>query len=60
MEHDVLREPLPIATGPRWGVPEGAGLCVEIDDAAVEEAAERYRKDGQYLPWQPEQLDRGF
>src|SRR4051812_3265459 len=56
MEHDVLREPLPIATGPRWGVPEGAGLCVEIDEDAVAEAAERYRRDGQFLPWQPEQL----
>jgi L-alanine-DL-glutamate epimerase-like enolase superfamily enzyme len=58
MEHDVLREPLPIATGPRWGVPEGVGLCVEVDEDAVAQAAERYRRDGQFLPWQPEQLGR--
>jgi len=56
MEYDVLREPLPIATGPRWGVPEGPGLGVDVDENAVAEAAERYRRDGQFLPWQPFQL----
>ncbi len=58
MQHDVVREPLPIATGPRWGVVDGAGLGVDVDEAAVHEAAERYRSDGQYLPWQSEQLAR--
>ena len=56
MEHDVVREPLPIATGPRWGVPEGPGLGVEVDEAAVAEAAERYRREGQYLPWKSHQI----
>ena len=56
MEHDILREPLPIASGPRWGVPEGPGLGVDVDEDAVAEAAERYRRDGQFLPWQPFQL----
>jgi L-alanine-DL-glutamate epimerase-like enolase superfamily enzyme len=56
MEHDVLTEPLPIATGPRWGRIDGAGLGVEIDEGAVAEAAARYRADGQYLPWQNYQL----
>ena len=56
MRHDVVREPLPIASGPRWGVPDGPGLGVELDEAAVAEAAERYRAEGQYRPWQPEQL----
>ncbi len=56
MEHDILREPLPIATGPRWGVPAGPGIGVEVDDDAVAEAAARYRLEGQYLPWQPHQL----
>lgn len=60
MEHDVLREPLPIASGPRWGLPEGPGLGVEVDEDAVAEAAARYRRDGQYLPWQPELLATGF
>jgi L-alanine-DL-glutamate epimerase-like enolase superfamily enzyme len=58
IEHDILREPLPIATGPSWGVVDGAGLGVEVDEAAVADAAERYRRDGQFLPWQPEQLGR--
>jgi L-alanine-DL-glutamate epimerase-like enolase superfamily enzyme len=56
MEHDVLAEPIPIATGPRWGTIDGPGLGVEVDEDAVAEAAARYRTEGQYRPWQPEQL----
>lgn len=56
MEHDVLSEPIPIATGPRWGVIEGPGLGVEVDEDAVAEAAARYRAEGQYLPWQAFQI----
>ena len=54
--HDVLVEPLPIASGPRWGAIDQPGLGVEIDEGAVAEAAARYRTDGQYLPWQDDQL----
>ena len=50
MEHDILTEPLPIATGPRWGTIDGPGLGVEVDEDAVAEAAARYRTEGQYLP----------
>jgi L-Ala-D/L-Glu epimerase len=56
MQHDVLAQPLPIATGPRWGAIDGPGLGVEVDEDAVSEAAARYRSDGQYLPWQEDQL----
>jgi L-alanine-DL-glutamate epimerase-like enolase superfamily enzyme len=56
MQHDVLTEPIPIATGPRWGRIDGAGLGVEVDPDAVGEAAARYRADGQYRPWQHDQL----
>ena len=56
LEHDILTEPLPIATGPRWGTIDAPGLGVEVDGAAVAEAAARYRSDGQYLPWQSYQL----
>lgn len=56
MEHDILTEPIPIASGPRWGVIERPGLGVEVDDAAVAQAAARYRSEGQYLPWQDFQL----
>ena len=56
MEHDVLTEPLPIASGPRWGTIDGPGLGVEVDEDAVAEAAARYGLDGQYRPWQEDQL----
>jgi L-alanine-DL-glutamate epimerase-like enolase superfamily enzyme len=56
MEHDVLTEPIPISSGPRWGTIEGAGLGVDVDDDAVAEAATRYRIEGQYRPWQDYQL----
>jgi L-Ala-D/L-Glu epimerase len=58
MVHDVLRETLPIASGPRWGRIDGPGLGVEVDADAVAEAAGRYRSEGQYLPWQPDMLGR--
>jgi glucarate dehydratase len=56
MQHDVLRDPIPIASGPTWGVIDGPGLGVEVDEDSVAEAAARYRTDGQYLPWQPDQI----
>jgi L-Ala-D/L-Glu epimerase len=56
MEHDVLTEPIPISSGPRWGTIDGPGLGVDVDDDAVAEAATRYRVEGQYRPWQDYQL----
>jgi L-Ala-D/L-Glu epimerase len=56
IEHDILAEPIPIASGPRWGAIEGPGLGVDVDDDAVAEAAARYRIEGQYHPWQDYQL----
>ncbi len=58
MEHDILAEPIPISSGPRWGQIEGSGLGVEVDGDAVDGAAARYRLEGQYLPWQGHQLAR--
>jgi L-alanine-DL-glutamate epimerase-like enolase superfamily enzyme len=56
LEHDVLTEPTPIATGPRWGTIDAPGLGVEVDEGAVTEAAARYAANGQYRPWQDDQL----
>jgi L-alanine-DL-glutamate epimerase-like enolase superfamily enzyme len=56
MEHDVLTEPIPIASGPKWGTIEGPGLGVDVDEELVAEAAGRYSIEGQYLPWQDYQL----
>ena len=39
MVHDVLTEEIPIATGAHWGVIDGPGLGVEVDEDAVAEAA---------------------
>ena len=56
IEHDVLTDPLPIATGPRWGRIDAPGLGVEVDEDAVAEAASLYLADGQYPPWHEDQL----
>jgi glucarate dehydratase len=58
MAGDILTEPLPIATAPHWGVPAGPGLGVEVDADALRDAARRYELEGQYLPYQREQLGR--
>ncbi len=57
---DILDRPLPIQASPDWGVPNGPGLGVEVDADALAEAAGRYRADGQYLPYQLEDLRRGW
>lgn len=51
MADDVLATPLPIAAGPRWGVPEVPGLGVEIDEIKLAAFAAAYRRDGQFLPY---------
>jgi glucarate dehydratase len=56
MAGDVLAAPLPIAAGPRWGVPDGPGLGVEVDADALRDAARRYELEGPFLPYQREQL----
>ena len=58
MGSDILTAPLPIATAPKWGVPAGVGLGVEVDPDAVRDAARRYELEGQFLPYQSEQLGR--
>jgi L-alanine-DL-glutamate epimerase-like enolase superfamily enzyme len=58
IEYDVLRVPIPITTGPRWGVIDGPGLGVEVDEEAVADANTRYRFEGQYLPWQDFQIGK--
>ena len=55
MRDDVLTSPIPIATGPWWGVPEGPGLGIEVDEEKVATYHDNYQRVGQYLPYQ---LDR--
>ena len=57
MESDILTEELPVAANPRWGVPEGSGLGVEVDMERVEKYQEVYCEIGQFLPYQSEMLE---
>ena len=50
---DVLKTPLPIAHGPEWGVPEGAGLGIDVDEEKVRRYHESYRREGQIQPYDP-------
>jgi L-alanine-DL-glutamate epimerase-like enolase superfamily enzyme len=54
MADDIIRESLPTATGPTWGIPQGVGLGVEVDEEKVGRYHELYRQQGQFLPYQPE------
>jgi len=56
MDGDILKEPLPIAAGPRWGVPTGPGLGVEVDEDKVAQYHEQYRRFGQFLPYSLEKM----
>ena len=53
MQDDILRTPIPIATGPDWGVPEGPGLGIEIDEDKLGKYHELYLARGQFLPYDP-------
>ncbi len=51
MQDDVLKQRLPIADSPYWGVPEGPGLGIEVDRDKLERYSEHYGERGQYLPY---------
>ncbi len=59
MQDDILKQPLPIATAPDWGVPPGAGLGIEIDEEKVGRYHALYRERGQFLPYDAECIGRG-
>jgi glucarate dehydratase len=59
MQDDVLTKALPITHGPKWGLPSGVGLGIEIDEQKVGIYHEYYREQGQFLPNDPQpQADR--
>ncbi|MDE0736960.1 MAG: hypothetical protein OSB47_14140, partial [Pirellulaceae bacterium] len=51
MQDDLLTEPLPISTGPSWGVIEGPGLGVEVDEDKVQQYTQLYDEIGQFMPY---------
>src|SRR5262249_23181506 len=56
MQDDILKHPVPIATGPDWGVPEGFGLGIEVDGDKVGTYHEQYQRLGQFVPYDRELL----
>ena len=48
MAGDVLAEPIPIATGPTWGVIDRPGLGVRVDPEAVDAGHEAYLEHGEF------------
>jgi len=51
MADDIVKTPLPIASGPKWGKIEQPGLGIEIDEARLQHYHECYLRDGQFLPY---------
>ena len=51
MADDILKSPLPIASGPKWGRIEQPGLGVEIHEDKLRHYHECYLRDGQFLPY---------
>ena len=51
MQDDVLKETLPIASAPDWGIPQGIGLCMEVDEEKVGRYHQLYSERGQFLPY---------
>jgi L-Ala-D/L-Glu epimerase len=58
MQDDVLAETLPIGDGPAWGVPDGDGLGIHVDEAKVRKYHEHYRAHGPFLPYQASDIDK--
>lgn len=58
MQDDILDTPLPITSQPNWGVPEGSGLGIEVDEDKVKQYHELYQQQGQFLPYDPAGLGK--
>ena len=51
MADDVLTAPLLTVSCPNWGVPEGPGISVEVDESKVVKYHEKFLSRGQFLPY---------
>jgi glucarate dehydratase len=51
MTDDIIKEQIPTTTKPSWGVIDGAGLGVEVNEEKLEKYHQNYLKHGQYLPY---------
>jgi glucarate dehydratase len=57
MQDDILKETLPIAAAPDWGIPQGVGLCIDVDEEKVRRYHQLYCERGQFLPYDATQRD---
>lgn len=51
MADDILVERIPIMDGPTWGLIDGSGLGVTVDEERVRTFHEAYLRDGAFLPY---------
>lgn len=58
MEDDILAAEIPISQGPNWGIPDGVGLGVEIDEVKVRKYHELFLSRGQFLPYDPAHIGK--
>ncbi len=58
MPDGILKQPVPIASGPEWEAPQGPGLGVEVDEEKVKQYHAQYKAYGQFLPYDRALLPR--
>lgn len=51
MDDDIATSVIPISSGPKWGVPEGVGLCLDVDEDKLRFYADKFAEIGQFLPY---------
>ena len=51
LRDDILAEPIPIATGPTWGLIDKPGLGIDVDEEKLATYHEAYLRDGQFLSY---------
>ena len=56
MKGEILKTSLPIESAPNWGVPQGSGLGVEVDEDKLGHFHEVFKQQGQFLPYDANQI----
>lgn len=51
MADDILDERIPITDGPKWGLIDGPGLGVRVDEDKLMQYRETYLRDGEFLTY---------
>jgi L-alanine-DL-glutamate epimerase-like enolase superfamily enzyme len=51
MADDILAEPLPIASGPRWGASDAPGLGVDVDEQKLARYHQDFLDHGDFPPY---------